>query len=243
MQLSYPPAQMRQSVAGVENKTMHDAQSPGHIERILLEENGMGPEKPPNGNSFKNITVHRGGEELGTLFLLRAQFFQTYLPPILGVGPSAESKKPAPPPPKAPESTRLARSTRSKSPLNETHLNNEHMDKNGSKEEKEEKMEKEEMGEMEEKEEMEEMEEMEEKEKEEKEEVVEKTIIRSISPAVGSLRSNPRRLASKIARSASPVGETHPGDKQKDKKDKKDKKVPEEKKAPVTKKRRATRKR
>ena len=229
MQLSYPPAQMRQSVDGVEDKIMHDAQSPGHIERILLEENGMGPEKPPNGNSFKNITVVRGGDELGTLFLLRAQFFQTYLPPIIGAGPSAESKKAAPLPPKAPESTRLARSTRSKSPLNGTHLSNEHMDKNGSKEEEEEKEEKEEREERE--------------EKEEKEEVVEKTIIRSCSPAVGSLRSNPRRLASKIARSASPVGETHPSDKQKDKKDKKDKKMPEEKKAPVTKKRRATRKR
>jgi len=187
---------------------MHDAQSPGQIERILLEENGTGPERPPNGNSFKNITVVRGGDELGSLFLLRAQFFLEYLPPIIGAGPSAESKKAAPLLPKAPETTHLTGSTKSKSPSNGTHLSNEHMDKNGSKEEKE--------------------------------EVVEKTMIRSHSPAVGSLRSNPRRLASKIARSASPAGETHPGDKQKDKKDKK---VPEEKKAPATKKRRATRKR
>jgi hypothetical protein len=59
---------MRQSVAGVEDKIMHDVHSPGQIERILLEENGTGPEKPPNGNSFKNITVLRGGDDLGTLF-------------------------------------------------------------------------------------------------------------------------------------------------------------------------------
>ena len=204
MQLSYPPAQMRQSVTGVENKTMHDVHSPGQIERILLEENGTGPEKPPNGNSFKNITVLRGGNEQGTLFLLRAQFFQSYLPPTEAAGPSAEGKKKAVTLPlKAPEPTRPTRSTKSQSPPNGAHLGNEHIDKNGP----------------------------------EKKEVVEKTITGGRSPAIESSRSNPRRLLSKVARSASPVGETHPGDRQKDKK------VLEEQKAPATRKRRATRKR
>jgi len=205
MQLSYPPAQMRQSVTGVENKTMHDVHSPGQIERILLEENGTGPEKPPNGNSFKNITVLRGGNEQGTLFLLRAQFFLTYLPPIEAAGPSAEGKKKAVTLPlKVPEPIRPTRSTKSESPPNGTHLSNEHINKNGP---------------------------------EEKKEVVEKTITRSRSPAIEPSRSNPRRLLSKVAGSASPVGETHPGDRQKDKK------VLEEQKAPATRKRRATRKR
>ncbi|PWW80451.1 hypothetical protein C7212DRAFT_172285 [Tuber magnatum] len=139
MQLSYPPAQMRQTVAGIEDKTMHDVHSPGQIERILLEENGTGPEKPPNGNSFKNITVLRGGSELGTLFFLRAQFFLVYLPPIEGAGLSTEGKKAATPRSrKAPESTRLTRSTKSKSPLNVTHPSNEHVDNKGPEEAKEE---------------------------------------------------------------------------------------------------------
>jgi len=184
---------------------MHDVHSPGQIERILLEENGTGPQRPPNGNSFKNITVVRGGNDLGTLFLLRAQFFLAYLPPIEGAGPSAEGKKKAAATPlKAPESPRLTRSARSKSPPNGTHLSNEPIDKNEPEEEKE--------------------------------EVVEKAIIRSRSPVIESSRSNPPRL-SKITRSASPVGETHAGDRQKDKK------VQEEQKTPVTRKRRATRKR
>ncbi|CUS09334.1 unnamed protein product [Tuber aestivum] len=130
MQLSYPPAQMRRPVAGVEDKTMHDVHSPGQIERILLEENGTGPDKPPNGNSFKNIFVLRGGNELGSLFFLRAQFFLVYLPPIEGGGPSVEGKKAAASHSrKAPESSRLAQSTKSESPLNETHPGGEHITK------------------------------------------------------------------------------------------------------------------
>jgi len=206
MQLSYPPAQMRQSVAGVEDKIMHDVHSPGQIERILLEENGTGPEKPPNGNSFKNITVLRGGDDLGTLFFLRSQFFQVYLPPIEGAGPSAEGKKRATSRSlKASESSRLTVNTKSKSPIDETHPNNKHID--------------------------------EETIKGEEEELVKKPTTRNRSPAVETPRSSPRRTRDKIAKTASPVDEMHPGDKQEDDK------ALEEQKSPATRRRRAMRRR
>ncbi|RPB00122.1 hypothetical protein L873DRAFT_1681217 [Choiromyces venosus 120613-1] len=138
MELSYPPAQMRQSVAGIEDKIMRGIHSPGQIERIVLEENGTGPAKPPNGNAFKSVTVLRGGSELGTLFTLRANFFFAYLPPTEGeTGPSSSSaatrKKAVPHTLKVMETERATRSTRKKSPLNEDEPFPDGGDYNGKK--------------------------------------------------------------------------------------------------------------
>jgi hypothetical protein len=99
----------------------------------------------------------------------------------------------------------LTVNTKSKSPIDETHPNNKHID--------------------------------EETIKGEEEELVKKPTTRNRSPAVETPRSSPRRTRDKIAKTASPVDEMHPGDKQEDDK------ALEEQKSPATRRRRAMRRR
>lgn len=78
MDFSFPPGAHEFENADRENIIMENVLSMGALENRMIMETGK-VEKIPNGNAIKTIRVIRRGEDIGSIFDLRAKFWGQYL--------------------------------------------------------------------------------------------------------------------------------------------------------------------
>jgi hypothetical protein len=81
MTFTYPPGTNEWEKAGVENRLIKNVDSMTMLENALIKEDGRVQGRIPNGNAFKTMRIIRKGEDLGSVFDVRAKFYQQYLAP------------------------------------------------------------------------------------------------------------------------------------------------------------------
>lgn len=81
MTFSYPSGTNEWEKAGVENKFIKNVDSMTRLENALIKEDGRVEGRIPNGNAFKTMRIIRNGEDIGSIFDVRAKFHQQYLTP------------------------------------------------------------------------------------------------------------------------------------------------------------------
>lgn len=79
MSFSFPPGDVLRATAGVENKTISGLASLQSIEAVLCREARGVDEMLPVGDTFRTVHIVRGGQELGTVWELRAGFWKQYV--------------------------------------------------------------------------------------------------------------------------------------------------------------------
>lgn len=79
MGFSYPPGRNEWEKKDVENKIIDKVDSMTKLENAMMKEDGRAPNPIPNGNAFKTMRIIRKGEDIGSIFDVRAKFYQQYL--------------------------------------------------------------------------------------------------------------------------------------------------------------------
>lgn len=79
MDFSFPPGTHEIENVDRENVVMEKVLSMGALENRMIREDGRIEGKIPNGNAIKSIRIVRKGEDIGSVFELRAKFYGQYL--------------------------------------------------------------------------------------------------------------------------------------------------------------------